>query len=431
MLIMFRVKNFASFRDEVILDLRAVTYKDMRSHVLQAGKNNVVKTMAIYGKNASGKSNLVSAMYYFESFIFNQFFGDDDRNDDISGRKMMPNARRTPYLLAEKVERESEFEMIFFHNNTVYQYGFSVEDGENFGSNISSEWLLVNDDEVFDRKNTEIVFGKKYEKELKDLLKIRSDRLYIGILDYFADGEIKQIVDGFKEYLKFNFNVHFELIIELSVKGIISGLNVSKQLIEDEKYRKTIEQFIRTADIGIEGLVVRRKNNDEDMGTENGFEVKTLHNKYDSCGKIIGQEEFSMEMESSGTIRYFSFIQYILNIIERGGVFVVDEMSARLHPILAKFIVDLFQSEENKKAQLIFTTHDTSLMNNKQFRRDEIAFVEKNRRGESSVYTLADIKVRSDASFSKDYMNGKYGAIPVIREEDIMRQLLEGMLWED
>lgn len=97
----------------------------------------------------------------------------------------------------------------------------------------------------------------------------------------------------------------------------------------------------------------------------------------------------------------------------------MDEMSARLHPILTKFIVDLFQGKMNKEAQLIFTTHDISLMNRKQFRRDEIAFVEKNKKGESILYTLADIKARSDASFAKDYMAGKYGAIPVLSDNDI------------
>jgi AAA15 family ATPase/GTPase len=132
---------------------------------------------------------------------------------------------------------------------------------------------------------------------------------------------------------------------------------------------------------------------------------------------------FELDMESSGTIRYFSFIQNILNIIENGGVFIVDEMSARLHPVLTKFIVDLFQGEKNQEAQFIFTTHDISLMNRKQLRRDEIAFVEKNERGESSLYTLADIKARSDASFSKDYMSGKYGAIPMINEAKIKEEM--------
>lgn len=249
-------------------------------------------------------------------------------------------------------------------------------------------------------------------------------------MDYFAEGQVKKIVDGFKEYLKNKFDVHFELILEGSVKGLVSGVSFSRRIAEDEEYRKTVEKFVRVADVGITGLSVE-ENMDENTKEHRPFEIKTIHNVYNSKGEVVGEEKFELNMESSGTIRYFSFIQYILDVIERGGVFIVDEMSARLHPILSKFIVDLFQSNKNKTAQLIFTTHDISLMNRQQFRRDEIAFVEKNERGESSLYTLADIKARSDASFSKDYMLGKYGAIPVINEESIENEMVGEWLCQD
>lgn len=430
MLIMFRIKNFASFKDEVILDLRAVSYKDMKSHVIQLKDNKILKTLAIYGKNASGKSNLVSALYFFESFIFNQFFDAGSREDDIGKIKRMPDISRTSFKLNENIDKESEFEIIFNHKDTIYQYGFSVKDDvEDSNYTIGSEWLLVNDKDVFDRVENKLSFGKRYEKELGKIDKVRKDRLYIGTLDYFADGDVKDIVDGFKEYLKKSFNVHFEVIIESSIKGMISGVTISKRLIEDEEYRKTIENFIKVADVGISGLKIEPVENEKG---EKRYEIKTLHDVYNDNDEVVRTEEFDIRLESSGTIRYFSFIQYILNMMDNGGVFIVDEISARLHPILTKFIVDLYQSEKNTKAQLIFTTHDISLMNRKQFRRDEIAFVDKNRRGESSIYTLADIKARSDASFSKDYLYGKYGAIPVIREDKVDESGMDGeWTWED
>ncbi len=431
MLVMFRVKNFASFKDEVILDLRAVSYKDMTSHVLDIGKNKLVKTLAIYGKNASGKSNLVSALYYFESFIFNQFYNEGEKEDDIKTAEKMPNIRRTTYRLSEDINEESEFEMVFYHDNKTYQYGFSIkdEDGEN-KYYINEEWLLVDEKEVFDRKREHIIPGKKYEKEIKKIDKVRNDRLYIGALDYFADGDVKVIIDGFKDYLKHYFNVHFELVVEMSIKGIVSGVSYSNKLVEDEQYRKIIEQFIKAADIGITRLEIE-ENYNENTKEHRDYDIKTVHNVYNDKGEVVREEKFDIKMESSGTIRYFSFIQYILNMIEDGGVFIVDEMSARLHPILTKFIVDLYQSKRNKKAQLIFTTHDVSLMNRQQFRRDEIAFVDKNKKGESSIFTLADIKARSDASFSKDYMFGKYGAIPVIDEQFLDKEMAGDWLWED
>lgn len=417
MLIMFRVKNFASFKDEVVLDMRAISYKDMKNHVLENGKNKVVKTLAVYGKNAGGKSNLISALYYFESFVYNQFFDAGNREDETDIGDRMPNVKRSTFKLSEKVNNDSEFEILFVQNNKTFQYGFVIHDmPEEKKYGIKEEWLLVDDKMVFDRKVDSISFGKKYENELNQIDKQREDRLYIGVLDYFAEGEVKKLVDEFKEYLKHKFNVHFELILEGSVKGLVSGVSFSRKLVENTEYRKTIEKFIRVADVEIAGLSIE-ENTDEKTRDRAPYEVKTIHNVYNEKGDVIREEKFELNMESSGTIRYFSFIQYILNMIEDGGVFIVDEMSARLHPILIKFIVDLFQSEMNKKAQLIFTTHDISLMNRKQFRRDEIVFVEKNFKGESTLYTLADIKARSDASFAKDYMAGRYGAIPVLEEE--------------
>ncbi len=423
MLIMFRFKNFASFKDETILDMRAVSYKNMKSHVLDSKTNKVVKTLAIFGRNASGKSNLISVLYYFESFVYNQFFDAGNREDELDFGDKMPNVRRSTFRLSEEANDDSEFEILFYHDQKTYQYGFSIHDiPEEKKYKIKEEWLLVDDKLVFERQENHMTYGKKYEDELKKIGRNREDRLYVGALDYFGEGEVKQIIDGLKQYLKSKFNVHFELILERSVKGVVSGVNFSRRIAEDAAYKKTIEKFIQMADIGIAGLRIE-ENVDEKTKERYPFEIKTIHDVYDASGKVVRQEEFDLDMESSGTIRYFSFIQRIFNIIENGGVFIVDELSARLHPILTKFIVDVFEGKMNQKAQLIFTTHDISLMNKDRLRRDEIAFVEKNVRGESSLYTLADVKARSDASFSKDYMSGKYGAIPVIREEDLYHEM--------
>ena len=431
MLIMFRVKNFASFKDEAILDLRAVSYKNMKGHVIEADDNKILKTLAIFGKNASGKSNLISALYFFESFVFNQFYAAGEKDEGMKQFGKMKNIRYTPFRLSEEQEKEADFEIVFYYNGTTYQYGFTfVQNETNEEFNICNEWLLVNNDEVFDREGNNIRIGKRFIKELKSYDKARNDRLYIGVLDYFAEGKIREYIDGFKSYLKRNFNVHFEIFVESSVKGMVSGISISNRLFMDKKYKETIELFLKTADVGISGLEIIPVEK-EDEKKEKGFKIKTLHDVHNREGKIIRKEQFDLNMESSGTIRYFSFIQYVLNMIEYGGVFIVDELSARLHPVLTKFIVDLFQSKRNSKAQLIFTTHDLSLMNKEQMRRDEVAFVDKNKRGESTIYTLADIKIRSDASFSKDYLYGKYGAIPMVKR-DVLEDGTDGdWIWED
>lgn len=412
MLLMFRVRNFASFKEEVVLDMRAMSYKDMKEHVIESGDSKALKTMAIFGKNASGKSNLISAIFYFKNFVYNQLFNQEIEENDSSKINRGLNVRRNRFKLSDEYVKDSEFEILFKYKDNIYQYGFVIEDlPDNKSYIIKEEWLLYNDKSVYERGKGKLTFGRKYEGELKRIEKYRDDRLYIGVLDYFSTGLVKEIVDNFKEYLKSGLNIHFELFLEASVKGVVSNVSYSRRLLEEPEYKKEVEKFIRIADVGIEGLSIRKSAEDDE---NDSVEVYTIHNMYDDRGEKAGQEEFEMSMESSGTIRYFSFIQYVLNIMEKGGVFIVDEMSARLHPALVKFIVDLFQSDKNKKAQLIFTTHDITLMDRRQFRRDEIAFVDKDKRGVSSLYTLADIRVRSDASFAKDYMAGKYGAIPIL-----------------
>ena len=154
--------------------------------------------------------------------------------------------------------------------------------------------------------------------------------------------------------------------------------------------------------------------------------IRTVHDIYDESGNAVGEQFFDLRQESTGTLRFLAYIQNIIEMISNGGVFIVDEMSARLHPLLTKLIVDIFCSSQNKKAQLIFTTHDISLLNNSQFRRDEVVFVDKNERGESSLYALSDLKVREDATFNKDYLQGKYGAIPIFNYDEIMGGELNG-----
>ena len=168
MLIMFRVKNFASFKDEVILDMRAISYKDMKNHVLEIGKNKVVKTLALYGKNASGKSNLISALYYFESFVYNQFFDAGNRDDEVDLGDRMPNVKRSTFKLGETANDDSEFEILFSQNNKTYQYGFVIHDiPEEKKYSIKEEWLLVDDKQVFDRQQDIISFGKSLSSSIK------------------------------------------------------------------------------------------------------------------------------------------------------------------------------------------------------------------------------------------------------------------------
>lgn len=412
MLIMFRAKNYTSFKEDVILDLRQTSYREHSNHVFEHGDFNLLKTTVIYGANASGKSNLISAISSYKDFILNQLFSskDNDIDSDILINNKIPIE---PFLLGENVEKEMEFEMIFSYKNIMYQYGYSIEE-----ENICTEWLYVNNELVYDRKKSHIEYGKKYSSVLSQYKKVREDRLYISILDYFVvEDNLKLIIDTFKEYFRVQLNVYFEIFFQSSIKGISSYTGFHKEIIENESFRKKVSEYINKIDVGIREIVVDRvtMTNKRTGEKEDKFVLKSIHDVYDTKGNIVGKKDFDLRYESSGTLRFLSFIQEILKMMERGGIFVADELSSRLHTFLTKFIVDMFQSDLNKmNAQLIFTTHDISLMNKEQFRRDEVVLVDKNKEGASTIYTLADLGVRKDATFNKDYFKGKFGAIPIV-----------------
>ena len=219
-----------------------------------------------------------------------------------------------------------------------------------------------------------------------------------------------------------------EILFESTVKGLAGMVGLSKKLVSNKIYRKKVEHYLRLVDVGIKRLDVQTEMIfDERTGKKKKEKViRTVHDIYDESGNAVGEKFFDLSQESTGTLRFLAYIQNIIEMISNGGVFIVDEMSARLHPLLAKLIVDIFCSSQNKKAQLIFTTHDISLLNNHQFRRDEVVFIDKNERGESSLYALSDLKVREDATFHKDYLQGKYGAIPIFDYDDILGGELDG-----
>lgn len=424
MLLMFKVKNYTSFKNESILDMRATAYVQHPTHVIHVNdKLGLLKTTALYGANASGKSNLISAMFFFERYIFSQFINKKE-NEDFESNEIGMKMKLEPFDLSNDINSASEFDIIFLHNDKQIQYGFECTAKE-----VLNEWLFINDKKVFERTGTEISFGNKYQRMLGTYKRLPAERLYIAVLEYFLDEEAKKVVLGdFISFFSKEYNVFTEILFESTVKGLAGMVGLSKKLVSNKAYRKKVEHYLRLIDVGIKRLDVQTEMIfDEHTGKKKKEKVvRTVHDIYDETGNVVGEKLFDLRQESTGTLRFLAYIQNIIEMISNGGVFIVDEMSARLHPLLTKLIVDIFCSSQNKKAQLIFTTHDISLLNNNQFRRDEVVFVDKNERGESGLYALSDLKVREDATFNKDYLQGKYGAIPIFNYDDIMGGELNG-----
>lgn len=416
MLLMFKVKNYTSFKNESILDLRATAYKQHPSHVINVNDElSLLKTTAIYGANASGKSNFISAMFFFERYIFSQFI--NKKGNEIfkfSGNKI----KIEPFILSNNVNDASEFDIIFLRNNKQIQYGFECT-----SKKVLNEWLYIDDKKVFKRSGTKLTFGSNYKEIIGAYKKLPAERLYIAVLEYFLDEEAKKIVlEDFISFFTEEYNVFTEILFESGVKGLVGMVELSKKIVDNEPFRHRVEHYLKLIDVGIKRLDVK---NEILVNAQTGKKIKkktvqTIHDIYDDEGNIAGEKAFDLHKESTGTLRFLGYIQNVIEMISNGGVFIVDEMSARLHPLLTKLIVDIFSSSQNKNAQLIFTTHDISLLNCNQFRRDEVVFIDKNERGESNLYALSDLKVREDATFNKDYLQGKYGAIPIFNYDEIM-----------
>lgn len=424
MLLMFKVKNYTSFKYESVLDMRATAYVQHTTHVINIDdKTNLLKTTALYGANASGKSNLISAMFFFEQYIFSQFINKKE-NEDIDAAEQQMNVKLEPFMLSNDKNEASEFDIIFVRGGKQIQYGFECTSKE-----VLSEWYYIDDRKVYERKGTEVTYGGKYQKMLSAYKKIPAERLYLSVLEYFLDDESKEtILSDFVSFFMDEYNVFSEILFESTVKKLAGSVMISKKLIDNKKYREKVERYMRLIDVGIKRLDVQTEViTNENTGKEKKKKVvRTVHDVYDESGKAISEKYFDFQQESTGTLRFLAYIQNVIEMIDKGGVFIVDEMSARLHPLLTKLIVDIFQASSNTKAQLIFTTHDISLLNNNQFRRDEVVFVDKNERGESSLYALSDLKVREDATYNKDYLQGKYGAIPIFNYDELLGGEIDG-----
>ncbi len=425
MLIEFTVGNFRSFKDPVTLSMVAANTK---ARDPQINENNTVLTidnltlltsMAIYGANASGKSNLIKALIFMRQFVlFSSKSTQTDEEIDV-----------TPFRLNIVNEKKpSFFEMIFLVNGITYRYGFEVN-----SKKIVSEWL----------------FYSPHGREIR--LFIRDDENIKLSKDFKSDNSVKKLTRPNALFLsvaaQFNSEIASALLAWFRSIGVISGLDdigyrgyTAKKFSEDEIYRSEILSLIRSSDIDIDNVIAEKGKMSESLpqnmpqelrelllaqnkGSDDIVNLKTEHRRFDAKGLPISSVEFDLGEESEGTQKLFHMSGPIVDALVNGKILVVDEIEARLHTFLTRKIIQLFNSQVTnpKRAQLIFATHDTNLLSNKLFRRDQIWFVEKDSQSASHLYSLAELKVRNDASFENDYLQGIYGAVPMLEE---MRQIL-------
>ena len=418
MLLEFRVKNFLSIKDEVCLDLKATNITDFGdTNLIKTERHKILKGAVVYGANSSGKSNLIKAMSTMRRIVFQSFEKSSTSDLNIE-----------PFLLDTISENEpSFFEVTFLLNNIKYRYGFELTNSE-----VKAEWLMeakkIAEKYLFVRENDGIDVNPQY-KEAKDLEeKTRDNALFLAVIDQFNGKLASQIMMWFNNFIT------------------ISGLSHEKyntvtfQMLDKEESKHLLQSFYNNLDLGFDNVKINERDlhtNDipddmpehvvkqfiSDLEGKKIVDVKTLHKKRNPLDNSFTDVEFNLRsQESSGTNKVFNISGPIFDVLTNGGILVIDELDASLHPLLTLSITRLFNSTEHnsKNAQLVFSTHDTNLFSYGKFRRDQIYFIEKDKNFSSDLYSLVEYKgdggitVRKDRKFEKDYIQGKYGAIPFI-----------------
>jgi len=419
MLIEFSVTNFKSIHSTQTLSLVASPATELQEQncfkTTEKGVPRLLRSIAMYGPNASGKSNFLEAMDFMESFV---------TESSKEGQEGEPIEVK-PFLFNTISRTEpSEFEVLFLQEGIRYQYGFAVN-----CSRVTHEWLIAypegRSQRWFEREYDSVAnkeswyFGSKF-KGHKTILQeaTRSNALFLSTAVQLNNDHLKPIYNWFHQKLR-----------TIGVSGLAPTYSAS--LCKTDADRKRILDLLNAADLSIADLKVEMKKFDstdlpsdmpehvkdiikKELDGKDIAEIKFLH-------KVAGSEELialDPDDESVGTRKLFTLAGPWLDVLDNGHVLFVDELNNSMHPKMVRFLIKLINNPQvnRKNAQLIFSTHDTSVLDNELFRRDQIWFTEKDTTNATKLYPLSDFTPRKGEALEKGYLNGRYGAVPYIGE---------------
>ena len=430
MLVEFTVSNYRSFREPQTLSMEATSLKSAPERktldaevVFTKAKLKLLSSAAIYGANASGKSNFVRAWGFFREQIIDSA-RESQAGDEI---EVEPFAFST-----ETQEKPSFFEVVFIVAQKRYRYGFEANSKE-----VTKEWLIrygVKPTELFSREGDQVKINEKSFQEGRGLkARMRGNALFLSVV------------------AQFNGKIAVSIIRWINEAVVVSGLEDSEyrsatmNLMKDPVFHQKIVEFIRNLDVNIQDVaVVQRERlllqsslfNEEAQTTPRRrtySTIETAHATYNALNEQEGTITFNIREESAGTQKMIYFTGLLLLTLQNGDVLFVDELDARLHPLMTCEIIKLFNNKTTNPhgAQLVFTTHDTNLLANDMFRRDQIWFVEKDDFQASYLYSLAEFvdedgnKARNDENLERNYIRGRFGAIPFIGD---LKQVVGGAI---
>jgi len=402
-LIEFSVENFKIFQKKASLSL----FASKSSSTFEVKRHNLLRTTLVYGPNASGKSTLFNAAAVVKNLVINS------ANMSLDG--VLPYE---PFLLSSVKDKPVFFEIVFALNSKVFKYSFSILKNLVITENLI-EVLTTGVEKVYlERKKQDIklFYDFKNSRDVADV-KTRDNVLFLSAASQWNNQLALNIVNSFKEL------------------SIVSGVEADKyktytmKLFENDKIsKKKILKFLKQADFCIEdGVVEKVKISEEIRGRMMKYmksvpdQVSTVnfsHAKFNSKGEKVGVEKWNYGNESKGTQQFFDILGPIINALDNGKVLFIDEFDNSIHPLLTKFIIDLFEKHNPNNAQLVVATHDVSILSYKELRKEQIWFTQKDKYGSASIFSLSEFKIRNDVEFSKKYLEGRFGALPFTNFED-------------
>ena len=399
MLCQFTVKNYKSIRDEITFDMQAAAISEHDNKIIKdIDGESFLPISAIYGPNGGGKSNVLEALHTLDSKVLRPLCATCDKAYcDYKARKIPVE----PFAFSEQAKDEpTEFELFFRTEKAEYRYILHVKKDEVVYESLDRVKMDTGRRSALFRRDTEStelkgIFGKlKISEDLSATLPLIS---YLGIT-YKKNEVVKDVLNWFEDAIDFlNYGNPYQ--------------ELRTAIAKSEDIKHLVLNMIKEMDLDIEDFRIEEKDNDR-------IEVFTKHT-------VDGYSaEITLSKESSGTRKLFGLLPFIAKSLIYGTTLVIDELDAKIHPVLLQYVIKLFtdMSINKKGGQLIFTSHDLSTMNNEVFRRDEIWFVAKGRGQNSGLYSLVEFKndkgesVRKDAKYDKQYLEGKYGADPYLKK---------------
>ena len=410
MLIQFNFKNFRSFRDEMSLDMTATGISEYNTQVVETAGERILPVAAVYGANASGKTNVINAFENMRRLVMiSLLYGDDSEGFESDAPE--------PFLLDHVSKNDdTTFEVYFTvpgdQKERTYNYGFCVNRSE-----VTEEWLNY-------KSRTARAYRRIFYRDLKEMdlsglpsnchdnirVALNKQVLIISLGAKLKVEKCKIVSDWFST----------TAVNDADRMSYAFGRGrFSEQLYNDPDKKERLVRYLGMFDDSIRDFSVEKIPTGDNYSMSK-YRLLAVHQMSDSDDMT----EFPISAESAGTIKMMSLYFRLIDVLDNGGVFFIDELNSRLHPALVRKFVQLFMDSNinSKHAQLIFTIHDTSLLSTNFLRRDEIWFVSKTERGISVLYSMTDIvddegkKIRKDENYEKSYLNGKYGAVPDIKD---------------